>query len=180
LILDEVQCGIGRSGNFFAFENSKIKPDIVPIAKGIGGGFPIGAVLMTKKVASGMVPGSHGSTFGGNPLAMSVGNAVLDQIFKKNFLKNIKNISLYFHTELNKIKNDYPDIIKDIRGVGLLIGLQLFHDQTKFIKNLENNQLLTIRAAENVIRVLPPLTVKKKEIDLAIKIIRKVCKEYKK
>ena len=180
LILDEVQCGIGRSGKFFAFENSKIKPDIVPIAKGIGGGFPIGAVLMTKKVASGMVPGSHGSTFGGNPLAMSVGNAVLDQIFKKNFLKNIKKISLYFHTELNKIKNDYPNIIKDVRGVGLLIGLQLFHDQTKFIKNLENNQLLTIRAAENVIRVLPPLTVKKKEIDLAIKIIRKVCKEYKK
>ena len=180
LILDEVQCGIGRSGKFFAFENSKIKPDIVPIAKGIGGGFPIGAVLMTKKVASGMVPGSHGSTFGGNPLAMSVGNAVLDQIFKKNFLKNIKKISLYFHNELNKIKNDYPNIIKDVRGVGLLIGLQLFHDQTKFIKNLENNQLLTIRAAENVIRVLPPLTVKKKEIDLAIKIIRKVCKEYKK
>ncbi len=180
LILDEVQCGIGRSGKFFAFENSKIKPDIVPIAKGIGGGFPIGAVLMTKKVASGMVPGSHGSTFGGNPLAMSVGNAVLDQIFKKNFLKNIKKISLYFHTELDKIKNDYPNIIKDVRGVGLLIGLQLFHDQTKFIKNLENNKLLTIRAAENVIRVLPPLTVKKKEIDLAIKIIRKVCKEYKK
>ena len=179
LILDEVQCGIGRSGDFFAFEKSKCVPDIVPIAKGIGGGFPIGAVLMTKKVASGMVPGSHGSTFGGNPLAMSVGNAVLDQIFKKNFLKKIKKISSYFHIELNKIKNDYPNMIKDVRGVGFLIGLQLFHDQTKFIKSLEKNKLLTIRAAENVIRILPPLTVKKKEIDLAIKIIRKVCKEYK-
>ncbi len=179
LILDEVQCGIGRSGHFLAFENSKVKPDIVPIAKGIGGGFPIGAVLMSKKVASGMVAGSHGSTFGGNPLAMSAGNAVLDQIFKKGFLKNVKKMSIYFHTELNKIKNEYSKIIKEVRGVGFLIGLQLFHDQTKFIKSLENNKLLTIRAAENVIRILPPLTVKKKEIDIALKIIRKVCKEYK-
>merc|ERR1711966_427796 len=100
LILDEVQCGIGRSGNFFAFDNSKVKPDIVPIAKGIGGGFPLGAVLMNKKVASSMIPGTHGSTFGGNPLAMSVGNAVLDQIFQKGFLKNVQKISKYFHTEL--------------------------------------------------------------------------------
>ncbi len=179
LILDEVQCGIGRSGKFFAFEHAKVKPDIVPIAKGIGGGFPIGAVLMTKKVASGMIPGTHGSTFGGNPLAMCVGNAVLDQIFKKGFLKNVQNTSKYFHFELNKIKNDYPKIIKEVRGVGLLIGLQLFHDQTKFIQMLVDNKLLTIRASENVIRILPPLTVKKKEIDLSIKIIRKVCKEYK-
>jgi len=179
LILDEVQCGIGRSGKFFAFENSKIKPDIVPIAKGIGGGFPIGAVLMSKKVSSGMIAGSHGSTFGGNPLAMSVGNAVLDQIFKKGFLKNVEKMSKYFHIELNKIKDEYSQIIKEVRGVGFLIGLQLFHDQTKFIKSLENNKLLTIRAAENVVRILPPLTVKKKEIDLALKIIKKVCKENK-
>ncbi len=178
LILDEVQCGIGRSGKFFAFEYSKVKPDIVPIAKGIGGGFPIGAVLMTKKVASGMIPGTHGSTFGGNPLAMSVGNAVLDQIFKKGFLQNVQKTSKYFHSELNKLKNQYPKIIKEVRGIGLLIGLQLFHDQTKFIKKLMDNKLLTIRAGENVIRILPPLNVKKKEIDLAIKIIKKVCKEY--
>ena len=179
LILDEVQCGIGRTGNFFAFENSKVKPDIVPIAKGIGGGFPIGAVLMTKKVASSMTPGSHGSTFGGNPLAMSVGNAVLDQIFKKGFLKNLKKVSKYFYKELDKIKKDYPKIIKEIRGKGLLIGIQLHFDQTKFIKSLEKNYLLTIRAADYVIRVLPPLNVKKNEIDLALKIIKKVCREYK-
>jgi len=178
LILDEVQCGIGRSGNFFAFESSGVKPDIVPIAKGIGGGFPIGAVLMSKKVASAMVPGTHGSTFGGNPLAMSVGNAVLDKIFKKGFLKNIKKTSKYFHNELNKIKNDYPKLIKEVRGLGLLIGLQLFNDQKRFIQKLENNKLLTIRAAENVVRILPPLNVKKSEIDIAIKIIRKVCKEF--
>jgi len=179
LILDEVQCGIGRSGKFFAFEHAKVKPDIVPIAKGIGGGFPIGAVLMTKKAASGMTPGTHGSTFGGNPLAMSVGNAVLDQIFKKGFLKNVQKISKYFCSELKKIQKQHSNIIKEVRGVGLLIGLQLHSDQAKFIQKLMDNKLLTIRAGENVIRILPPLTVKKKEINLAIKIIRKVCKEYK-
>jgi acetylornithine/N-succinyldiaminopimelate aminotransferase len=179
LILDEVQCGIGRSGNFFAFESSKIKPDIVPIAKGIGGGFPLGAVLMNKKVASGMTVGTHGSTFGGNPLAMAVGNAVIDQIFKKGFLSNVKKISKYFHHELNKLKKEFPDTIKEVRGVGLLIGLQLHRDQTKFIQKLMDNKLLTIRAAENVIRILPPLNVKKKEIDIAIKIIKKICLSQK-
>ena len=179
LIFDEIQCGIGRTGKFFAYEYSNVKPDIVPIAKGIGGGFPIGAVLMNKKVASGMIPGTHGSTFGGNPLAMSVGNVVLDRIFNKGFMKNVKKISKYFHSQLNLIKDDYPKIIKEVRGVGLLIGLQLYNDQTEFIKKLENNRLLTIKAAENVIRILPPLTVKKKEIDLALKIIKKVCKIYK-
>ena len=177
LILDEVQCGIGRSGKFFAFEYAKIKPDIVPIAKGIGGGFPIGAVLMNKKVAKAMTPGSHGSTFGGNPLAMSVGNAVLDQIFKKGFLTNVQKSSKYFMEELNDIKNEYPNIIKEVRGIGLLIGLQLHEDQNKFIKKLEDNKLLTMRAGENVVRILPPLNVKKNEIDIAIKIIRKVCNE---
>ena len=167
----------GKKWKVFTFEYANIRPDIVPIAKGIGGGFPVGAVLMTKKVASGMIPGSHGSTFGGNPLAMSIANAVLDQIFKKGFLKHVKNISKYFHDELKKIKKNYPELIKEVRGVGLLIGLQLFNDQTKFIKKLQDNKLLTIRAAENVVRILPPLNVKKSEIDLAIKIIRKVCKE---
>jgi acetylornithine/N-succinyldiaminopimelate aminotransferase len=178
LILDEVQCGIGRSGKFFAFEHANVKPDIVPIAKGIGGGFPLAAVLMTKKVAKGMIPGTHGSTFGGNPLAMSIGSAVLEQIFKKGFLKNVQNISNYFNSELNKIKKEFPYIIKEVRGVGLLIGLQLFKDQTKFIQKLMDNKLLTIRAAENTIRLLPPLTVKKQEIDLAIKIVKKVCKSF--
>ena len=133
---------------------------------------------MTKKVASAMVFGTHGSTFGGNPLAMSVGNAVLDQIFKIGFLKKLRKISKYFHKELNKMKKNYPNIIKEIRGKGLLIGIQLHFDQSRFIKTLENNYLLTIRASENVIRILPPLNVKKNEIDLALKIIKKVCIEY--
>ena len=177
LILDEVQCGIGRSGDFFAFEKSKVKPDIVPIAKGIGGGFPIGAVLMNKKVASGMTAGTHGSTFGGNPLAMAVGNSVMDIIANKKFLNNVKSTSKYFLLNLNKIKEKYPTVIKEIRGRGLLIGIQLHTDQANFIKKLMENKLLTIRAAENVVRILPPLNVKKNEIDQAIKVIKKVCIE---
>ena len=177
LILDEVQCGIGRSGNFFAFEQSKVKPDIVPIAKGIGGGFPIGAVLMNKKVASGMTPGTHGSTFGGNPLAMAIGNSVIDIVSNKKFLNNVKKLSKYFFLKLNRLKEKYPNIIKEIRGRGFLVGIKLYSDQTKFIQKLMDNKLLTIRAAENVVRVLPPLNVKKKELDLALKIINKVCIE---
>ncbi len=175
LILDEVQCGIGRSGKFFAFEHAGVKPDIVPIAKGIGGGFPIGAVLMTKKVASCMTAGTHGSTFGGNPMAMSIGNAVLDKITKKDFLKNVQRTSKYFFKNLDQIKRDHPNIIQEIRGMGLLIGIKLFNDQAKFIKELEKKRLLVIKAAENVVRILPPLNVKKSEIDLALKIIRQVC-----
>ncbi len=179
LILDEVQCGIGRSGKFFAFEYANIKPDIVPIAKGIGGGFPLGACLMTKKVASCMTPGSHGTTFGGNPLAMSVGNAVLDLIFKKGFLKNVQKISKYFHNELYKLQNDYPELIQEIRGKGLLVGIKISKNQTEFIKKLLGKGLLTIRAGENVVRLLPPLTVTKKNIDEAVTIIEKVCKTYR-
>ena len=177
LIIDEVQSGVSRSGDFFAFEQSKIKPDIVPIAKGIGGGFPIGAVLMTKKVATGMTPGTHGSTFGGNPLAMTVGNTVMDIVSSKKFLNNVKKLSKYFLSNLNLLKKKYPQVIKEIRGRGLLIGIQLQKDQTEFIKKLMDNRLLTIRAAENVVRILPPLNVKKNELDQALKIINKVCIE---
>ena len=180
LILDEVQCGVGRTGKFFAFENSGVKPDIVPIAKGIGGGFPIGAVLMTKKVAKSMIPGTHGSTFGGNPLAMSVGNKVMDEIFKKGFLKRVIKLSNYFLSELEKVKDDFPKIIEEIRGKGFLIGIKLFVNQKKFIKKLVENKLLTIKAGENVVRLLPPLNVRKNEIDESIKIIRKVCLKIQK
>ena len=178
LILDEVQCGIGRTGDFFAFEKSKVKPDIVPIAKGIGGGFPIGAVLMNKKVASAMTAGTHGTTFGGNPLAMSVGNKVFDIISNKKFLNSVKKNSQYFHKKLSNLKNKYSKIIDEIRGRGFLIGIKLKVDQTTFIKKLMDNKLLTIRATENVVRVLPPLNVSKKEIDEAISIIEKVCKKF--
>ena len=179
LILDEVQCGIGRTGKFFAFEYAGIKPDIVPIAKGIGGGFPIGACMMTKKIASCMGHGTHGSTFGGNPLAMSVGNAVLDQVLRKGFLNNVQLIGHYFHDQLNQLQSEFPDIIKEVRGLGLLIGIKVKPDQNLFVKKLLVNKLLTVRAAENVVRLLPPLNVKKENIDQAIVILRKVCKSFK-
>ncbi len=179
LILDEVQCGIGRTGKFLAFEHAKIKPDIVPIAKGIGGGFPIGACLVNKKVSTSMKPGSHGSTFGGNPLAMAVGNAVLDEIFKSGFLKSVEKNGLYFQKKLLILKNKYPKIIEEIRGKGLLIGIKIKKNQTKFIDKLIQSNLLTIKAAENVVRILPPLNVKKREIDEAVEILNKVCKNFK-
>ncbi len=179
LIIDEIQTGCSRTGEFFAFEYAKIKPDIVPVAKGLAGGYPIGAVLMTKKIAKAVKPGIHGSTFGGQPLQTKIGSIVMDIISKKSFLTNVKKNSRYFHKELNKLKDKFPNIIKEVRGKGFLIGLQLFKDQTKFIKYLMQNRLLTIRAAENVIRILPPLNVKKSEINQALKILNKVCSTYK-
>ena len=134
---------------------------------------------MNKKVASGMTAGTHGSTFGGNPLAMKIGSTVLDIISNKNFLINVRKNSEYFHLRLNEIKQKYPKIIKEIIGRGFLIGLQLHNNQTYFIERLMKKKLLTIKAAENVVRILPPLNVKKKEIDQALKIINKVCLEYK-
>ena len=126
-----------------------------------------------------MKPGSHGTTFGGNPLAMNVGNAVLDIIYKKNFLKNVRSLGKYFKGKLNNIHFHNKKIIKEVRGTGLLLGLQLKVNQSQFIEKLMKEKLLTIRAAENVVRILPPLNVTKKEIDKAVTIINKVCKSYK-
>ena len=177
LILDEVQCGIGRTGDFFAFEKSGIVPDIVPIAKGIGGGFPLGACLLTKKISVGMTPGTHGSTFGGNPLAMAVGNGVLDIILQNGFLDNVKKISKYFDQELIGLKKKYSKIILEVRGRGLLKGLKLAVDNTKFIETLMKYKMLVVKAEEQVIRLFPALIVSKKEIDEAISKINKACKE---
>jgi len=176
LILDEVQSAY-RTGNFFAFEPSGIKPDIVPIAKGIGGGFPLGACLVTKKVSIGMTAGTHGSTFGGNPLAMSVGNAVLDILFEKDFLKNVKKKGEYFQQGLNKIKDKYKKVIGEIRGTGLMIGLKMLVDNTEFMKKLTDQKMLTVKAGENVVRLFPPLIVSNKELDEAISKIEQACSE---
>ena len=126
-----------------------------------------------------MGPGTHGSTFGGNPLAMSVGNAVLDQILKKGFLKNVQIIGKYFYDQLNQLQSEFPNVIKEVRGLGLLLGIKVTPDQNLFVEKLLANKLLTIRAAENVVRLLPPLNVKKENIDQAIVILRKVCKSFK-
>ena len=179
LILDEVQCGIGRSGKFFAFEWSGIEPDIVPIAKGIGGGFPVGACLVNKKAGSGMKPGSHGSTFGGNPLAMSVGNAVLDIILEKGFLDQVVKQGKYFENELLKLKEKFPSVIEEVRGKGLLRGIKLKVENTQFLNELFEYKMLAVKASENVVRLLPPLIVTEKEIDEGISIIEKVCEKLK-
>ena len=176
LILDEVQCAY-RTGNFFAFEKSGISPDIVPIAKGIGGGFPLGACLVNKKASVGMTVGTHGSTFGGNPLAMAVGNAVLDIIFEKDFFKNVESKGNYFENGLKKIKKQYPKVIEEVRGVGLIRGLKMLVDNDEFIQKLMNNKMLAIKASENVIRLFPPLVVSNKELDESFVTIEKVCKE---
>jgi len=176
LILDEVQSAY-RTGSFFAFEKSGITPDIVPIAKGIGGGFPLGACLVTKKASVGMTVGTHGSTFGGNPLAMAVGNAVLDIIYSKNFLKNVEKKGKYFDHELNKIKDKYPKVIKEVRGRGLIKGIKMIVENLEFMKKLMDQKMLTVKAEENVVRLFPPLTVDNKELDEAINKIEIVCKE---
>jgi len=176
LILDEVQCAY-RTGNFFAFEKTGIIPDIVPIAKGIGGGFPLGACLVTKKASAGMTAGTHGSTFGGNPLAMSVGNAVLDVILEKDFFKNVKKKSEYFLDGLKKIKEKYPKIIGEIRGEGLILGLKMIVENTEFMKRLMDNKMLTVKAEENVVRLFPPLIINNNELEEAIIKIEKTCKE---
>jgi acetylornithine/N-succinyldiaminopimelate aminotransferase len=179
LILDEVQCGIGRTGKLFAFEWANVDPDIVPIAKGIGGGFPIGACLVNKKVAVGMKPGTHGSTFGGNPLAMSIGNAVLDIILKKAFLENVQEVGNYFEKELKELQKKYSNIIEQVRGIGLLRGIKLKIDNNKFLDHLFQNKMLAVKAGDNVVRLLPPLVVEKKDIDEAIRILAKTCSEFK-
>jgi len=176
LILDEVQCAY-RTGSFFAFEKSGVIPDIVPIAKGIGGGFPLGACLLTKKVSVGMTPGTHGSTLGGNPLSCSVGMAVLDVIFEKDFFKNVKQKGEYFHNGLEKIKDKFPKVIGEIRGIGLIKGLKMLVDNDEFIKKLMNSKMLAIKASENVIRLFPPLTVSNEEMDESFVKLEKICKE---
>ena len=176
LIFDEVQSGMGRTGKLFMYQWTRIKPDILATAKGIGGGFPIGACLVTKKISQGMKLGSHGSTFGGNPLACSVSNAVVDLMNKKNFFKDLNSNANFLISELEKIKNRNLDLIEEIRGKGFLLGIKCKINNKIFIDHLIKNGLLVIGASENVIRLLPPLNVKKNEIIEAVKIIENTCK----
>lgn len=178
LILDEVQCGIGRTGKFFAFEHAGIQPDIVPVAKGLGNGFPIGACLVNKKVAVVMNPGTHGSTFGGNPLAMAVGNAVLAVISNKDFLEQVQQIGEYFELGLKKIQQNYPDVIEEVRGIGLMRGIKLKVDNIKFCDILFDYKVLARQSGDNVVRLLPPLIIEKKEIDIALDVITKTCSKF--
>ena len=177
LICDEIQCGYYRSGKFFAHQYANIKPDIVPFAKAVAGGYPSGGCLFVKKVADCMQVGSHGSTFAGSPMAMGLANAVLDVMLKPGFDKHIFNVSKYFFDQLKSIQNKFPKVVKEIRGKGLMIGIQFFEEPSKFLKEFYNNKLITVKASDNVIRILPPLNVGKEEIDEGINIIAKTLQK---
>lgn len=174
LIFDEVQCGIGRTGKLFAHEWYGVAPDIMTVAKGLGGGFPVGACLATRKAAQGMTAGTHGSTFGGNPLAMTVGNAVLDIICKDGFLQNVRNMSEIFASALDNLVKNHKDIFTERRGLGLMQGLKCVAPNSQVNEKLMKNGMLAVPAGNNVLRLLPPLIIGEKEIKEAINILSKV------
>ena len=176
LVLDEVQCGIGRTGRFFAHEWAGITPDIAAIAKGIGGGFPMGACLATEQAAAGMTAGTHGSTFGGNPLATAVGNAVLDVILAPDFLDGVRQRALTLTQKLAGLKDEHPDIIEDIRGTGLMMGLKCKVPNTALQAAAMDERLLTIGAGDNVLRLLPPLVVTDADIGAAVERLDRACR----
>ena len=159
LIFDEVQCGMGRSGELFAYQRTGVEPDIMALAKALGGGFPVGAFLTTKEAGKGMTAGTHGSTFGGNPLAMAAGNAVLDVMLADGFLDRVKRVGLLFRQRLAEIKDRYPTIIAEVRGEGLLLGLRCVTPNGQLVDALRDEHLLAVAAGDNVVRLVPPLIV---------------------
>ncbi len=179
LVLDEVQCGVGRTGKLFAHEWADISPDIMAIAKGIGSGFPMGACLATKSAAEGMVKGTHGSTFGGNPLAMAVGNAVLDVVLEDGFLDHINDIAKRLKQQLAMVVDQYPDVIEEIRGEGLMLGLKLKVSNLEMLQKLRDAKLLTVAGGDNVVRLLPPLIIEEAHIAEAIEKLSGVCEEMR-
>ena len=168
LILDEVQCGYGRTGKFFAYEWSGITPDIMAVAKGIGGGFPLGACLAKVEVAAAMVPGTHGSTFGGNPLACAVGNAVLDRILSPGFLDHVEEMGQILSWHLQQLAQKHPHLVLEVRGKGLIAGIKITPPVRDFVARLRHHQLLAVAAGDNVLRLLPPLIIEKADIEEAI------------
>lgn len=168
LIFDEIQTGVGRTGKFFAHEMYGVMPDIMSIAKGIGGGFPMGACLATEEAASGMTLGTHGTTFGGNPLAMAVGNAVLDVVLAPGFIENVGKISLRLKQSLAELKDKHPEVVAEIRGEGLMLGLKLHTPNTDFVNEARAQGLLVVGAGDNVVRLLPPLIITEADVAEAV------------
>jgi acetylornithine/N-succinyldiaminopimelate aminotransferase len=175
LVLDEVHTGIGRTGELFAYQRAGIEPDIMAIAKAIGGGFPLGACLATAEAAKGMTPGTHGSTFGGNPLAMAAGNAVLDVVLARGFLDRVQRNAILFRQRLAELKDRHPAVIAEVRGEGLLLGLRVVTPNAELVGELRAEKLLTAAAGDNVVRLLPPLTVGETEIADAMAMIDRAC-----
>jgi len=171
LAIDEVQTGIGRTGTLFSYEQASISPDVMSLAKGLGGGFPIGAILATEAVAKSLTAGTHGTTFGGNPLACAAANAVLDVVLAPGFLEHVREMAVYFRAGLSRLMADYPNIIADIRGQGLLIGLGLYVPQAEFAAALLAEGMLSVNAGENVVRLLPPLVATKEDYDAGLALL---------
>jgi len=178
LVLDEVQTGIGRTGRLFAYEDAGITPDIMAVGKGIGGGFPLGACLATERAAKGMTVGSHGSTYGGNPLAMCAGNAVLDLVLKPEFLERVRATSGFMQQNLAMLAAEHPNVIAEVRGRGLLLGLKLHVPAAPFIARLRENRLLTVGATENVVRLLPPLNIEEAHVKEALTALGSACAAF--
>jgi acetylornithine/N-succinyldiaminopimelate aminotransferase len=178
LLLDEIQCGMGRTGKLFAYEWAEIEPDAMALAKGLGGGFPVGAFLATESAAAGMTAGTHGSTFGGNPLAMAVGNAVMDVILEKGFLAEVRRRAEIMRARLEKIAARHPSVIEEVRGKGFLLGLKCVVPNTDFVARLRDTGLLTVPAAENVVRMVPPLVIGEAQIDEAASMIEQTCARW--
>lgn len=178
LIFDEVQTGVGRLGRLFAYEETGIAPDIMPIGKGIGGGFPLGACLATERAAKGMTTGSHGSTYGGNPLAMAAGNAVLDIVLEPGFLDGVRRIAGHFQQSLAGLAAEYPGIIEEVRGRGLLLGLKLRIPAAQFITRLRERGFLAVGATDNVVRLLPPLNIEENHIREAMQALAATCASF--
>ncbi len=177
LFFDEVQCGLGRTGRLFAHEWAGVAPDVMALAKGLGGGFPVGACLAAGKAAGALTPGSHGSTFGGNPLAMAVGNAVLDVVLADGFLEHVRAVGASFREKLAGLAGKHPRVLGEVRGVGLMLGLKCVVANATVVRRLMDNGLLSVPAADNVVRLLPPLIVGEDEIDEAVAIIDQSCAE---
>jgi acetylornithine/N-succinyldiaminopimelate aminotransferase len=171
LLFDEVQCGMGRTGRLFAHQQAGVEPDIMALAKGLGSGFPLGAILASEKAAAGMTAGTHGSTFGGNPLAMAVGNAVLDVMLAEGFFDAVERNGALLRRRLEAIVVRYPEVFEEVRGQGLMLGLKCREDAPGFVERLRAEGLLTVAAAENVVRILPPLIIGETEIDDATAMI---------
>ncbi len=177
LFFDEVQCGMGRTGRLFAHEWSGIAPDIMSSAKGLGGGFPLGACMATEAVASALTPGSHGSTYGGNPLAMAAGNAVLDIMLEDGFLENVQRIGKILFERLQDLVKSHPMVLTSVRGEGLMIGLECVGENKVLRSRLAENSMLVVNSGTNVIRLLPPLVIDENHVDEAIRILDKSCRE---
>jgi acetylornithine/N-succinyldiaminopimelate aminotransferase len=175
LVFDEVQTGIGRTGRLFAHQWTGITPDIMAVAKGLGGGFPVGACLVTESVGSAMTAGSHGSTFGGNPLAMAVGNAVLDIVLADGFFDQVIKMGLRFKQQLAALADQYDAVIADVRGQGLMLGLKCKVPNLKLLEALRAEKMLAVQAGDNVVRLMPPLIVTEAEIELACAKLDAAC-----